>query len=277
MLQLEPLPVCLNGPLPHSAFGRAYSSRNMATAEVTLQESTPGRGRRLLRFFFVAMAALAMTVVLLAFVPEFRRFAAGTFPIAPVLHIHAAMMAAWVGAFALQAYLGASGQIALHRQVGPYAVAIAGIAWLSMIFVEVRALMVHPIPQDLRELDWMLPGPLVYLTVPIFLVWAIRERRRPEWHKRLMTFALFVGLLAPIERFLWIPADKGFLPFLGALDLCLLAPMVSYDLYTRSGRLHAATVRAMFVLIAGEAILFGLWGTDQWHQFASVVAHRVHG
>jgi len=249
----------------------------MSIAEVVLQASERGRGKKPLRYFFPAIAAFAMAVVLLAFVPEFWRFAAGTFAIAPVLHVHAAMMVAWVGAFALQAYLGASGQIALHRRVGPYAVAVAGAAWLSMIFVEVRALVVHPIPQDLRELDWMLPGPLVYLTVPIFLVWYIHERRRPEWHKRLMTFALFIGLLAPIERFLWIPADRGFLPFLGALDLCLLAPIVSYDLYTRSGRLHAATVSATFVLISGEAILFALWGTDLWHQFASVVAHWVHG
>jgi hypothetical protein len=187
------------------------------------------------------------------------------------------MMVAWVGAFAFQAYLGASGQVALHRRVGPFAVAVGWIAWLSMIFVEVRALIVHPIPQDLREFDWMLPGPLIYLTVPILLVWAVRERRRPEWHKRLMTFVLFLGLLAPIERFLWIPADNGFLPFLGALDLCLLAPIVGYDLYTRSGRLHAATVRATLVLLAGEAILCALWGTDRWHQFASVVVHRVHG
>jgi hypothetical protein len=145
-----------------------------------------------------------------------------------------------------------------------------------MIFVEVRALVVHPIPQAVRELDWMLPGPLIYLTFPIFLAWAVHERRRPQWHKRLMTFALFLPLLAPIERFLWIPADNGFLPFLAVLDLCLLAPIVSYDLYTLKRRLHPATVRATLVLLAGEAILFALWGTDQWHRFAWAAVHWVH-
>ena len=146
-----------------------------------------------------------------------------------------------------------------------------------MLFVEVRVLVVHPAPQDVRELDWLLPGPLIYLSFPLFLVWAVHERRRPQWHKRLMTFGLFLPLLAPIERFLWIPADRGFLPFLGALDLCLLAPIVGYDLYTRKGRLHPATVRATLLLLAGEAILFALWGTDQWHRFASAAVQWVHG
>jgi hypothetical protein len=246
----------------------------MATVDVALR--APGRHRRL-RYFFAGMAAFATAIVLAAFVPEFLQFAAGTFPIPAVLHIHAAIMMAWVGAFALQAYLGASGQTALHRRFGPYAVGVGWVAWLSMIFVEVRVLIVHPIPKDARDLDWMLPGPLIYLTVPIFLVWAVHERRRPQWHKRLMTFALFLPLLAPIERFLWIPADKGFLPFLAALDLCLLTPIVSYDLFTLKGRLHPATVQATLLVLVGEALLLALWGTDQWHHFASFVVHWVHG
>ena len=249
----------------------------MTTADVALQVPVPPRRRRLRRFFFAGMALFATAIVLAAFVPEFLRFAAGTFPIALVLHAHAAIMVAWIGAFALQAYLGATGQTALHRRLGPYAVGVAAVAWLSMIFVEVRVLIVHPIPQNARELDWMLPGPLIYLTVPIFLVWAVHERKRPQWHKRLMTFALFLPLLAPIERFLWIPADKGFLPFLAALDLCLLAPIMGYDFYTRRGRLHPATVRATLLLLISQAMLFALWGTERWHRVASMVVHFVHG
>jgi len=248
----------------------------MATAEVALQVPSRRR-RRSLRYFFAAMALFATAIVLAAFVPEFVKFAAGTFPIAPVLHVHAAIMMAWVGAFVLQAYLGASGQTALHRRFGPYVVGVGAVAWASMVFVEVRALVVHPIPQAVRELDWMLPGPLIYLTFPIFLAWAVHERRRPQWHKRLMTFALFLPLLAPIERFLWIPGDRGFLPFLSALDVCLLAPVVAYDLYALKGRLHPATVRATLLLLSGEAILLALWGTDQWHRFAWVAVKWVHG
>ena len=247
----------------------------MATAEVALQ--APRGPRRALRYFSVGMAAFATAIVLAAFIPEFVQFAAGTFPIAAVLHVHAAIMMAWVGAFALQAWLGASGRTALHRRLGPYAVGVALLAWASMIFVEVRTLVEHPLPQSPRELDWLLPGPLIYLSFPIFLAWAVRERRRPQWHKRLMIFAVFLPLLAPIERFLWIPADRGFLPFIAALDLCLFAPIVSFDLYTLKGRLHPATVRATLVVLAGEALLFALGGTALWHRFALAAVHLVHG
>ncbi len=53
------------------------------------------------------MVALAFAILSLAFVPEFIRYAHGAFPIAPIVHVHAAIMAAWTLAFAVQVYLGA--------------------------------------------------------------------------------------------------------------------------------------------------------------------------
>jgi hypothetical protein len=249
----------------------------MATAELVMDASPPCRRRRPLRYFFVGMAVLSVIILGFAFVPEYRRFAAGAFPIAAVLHVHAAIMAAWVAAFGLQAYLGATGRTNLHRRVGPYAVAVGWVAWTSMIFVEARVLVAHPIPQDVGDYDWMLPGPYVYLAFGILLAWAVHERRRPAWHKRLMTFALFLALQAAIQRFLWIPITYGYWPFALALDVALLVPTVSYDLSTLKGRLHPATIRGALLLIGAQALLLTLWGTDLWRGFASSVAHTVHG
>jgi hypothetical protein len=249
----------------------------MATAEVPMVGAAPRRKRKASRYFFVGMATLAVLVLLIAFVPEYRKFWAGSFPIAGVLHIHAMIMGTWVAAFVVQAYLGATGRTSLHRRTGPYVVAIGCVAWASMIFVEFRALIVHPLPQNVREYDWNLPGPLVYLTFPIYLAWAVHERRRPAWHKRLMIFALFLPLLAAIQRYLWIPIDYGYWPFAAALNISLLVPLMSYDLITFKGRLHPATIRATILLSGAQALLFLLWGTAPWRGFASTVAHAVHG
>jgi len=249
----------------------------MATIKLVMDAPVPHRRRRTLRYFFVGMAAAAVVIVGLTFVPEYRKFSAGTFPIAGVLHIHAAIMATWVAAFGCQAYLGATGRTNLHRRVGPYAVAVGWVAWASMIFVETRSLVAHPLPQDVGDFDWMLPGPYVYLTFGILLAWAVRERRRPAWHKRLMTFAMFLALQATIQRFLWIPITYGYWPFALTLDVVLLVPMIGYDLSTLKGRLHPATVRAALLLIGAQALMLGLWGTDLWRGFASVVAHAVRG
>lgn len=223
------------------------------------------------------MATLAVILVLLAFVPEYRKFAGGTFPITAVLHVHALIMGTWVAAFVVQAYLGATGRTALHRRFGSYVVAIGCLAWASMVFVEFRALAVHPLPKDPSDYDWNLPGPLVYLTFPIYLAWAVHERRRPSWHKRLMIFALFLPLLAAIQRYLWIPVDYGYWPFAAALDISLLVPLLSYDLITLKGRLHPATIRGSILLIGAQALLFLLWGTALWRGVAFTVARALHG
>lgn len=252
---------------------------DMATPEFAIEPPARGRGHRPLPYFFPGMAAFAAVILAFTFIPEFFRFAAGTFPIAWVLHIHAAIMFSWVAAFALQAYLGTSGRTATHRRIGTYAIAIGWLAWVSMIFVEFRGLAVYPPPQDPADYDWTLPGPFIYLTFGLFLAWAVHERTRSQWHKRLMTFALFLSVGAAIQRYHWIPRPKGFgygaIAF--ALDLILLAPLVVYDLRTLKRRLHPATVRGAVLLLGSEVVLFVVWGSAPWREFASYVAHRIHG
>ena len=249
----------------------------MATADCVMDAPAPHRRPGPLRYFFVGMVIVATVVLGVAFIPEYRKFAAGAFPIAGVLHVHAAIVTAWVAAFAFQAYLGATGRTNLHRRVGPYALSVGRIAWASMIFVEMRALVAHPIPLEASEYDWLLPGPYVYLTFGILLAWAIHERRRPAWHKRLITFAVFLTLQAAIQRYLWIPITSGYWPFALALDIVLLVPMIGYDLTTLRGRLHPATVRGALLLVGAQALLLALWGTALWRSFAFTVVHAVHG
>ena len=231
------------------------------------------RARRKFRPFFTGMALFAVAIAALAFVPEYIEHAAGRFPIAWVLHIHGAIMTAWLGSFLVQAYLGATGRITLHQKTGNVAFAIGWLAWVSMIFVEWRALAVHGVPEDPRAYDWLLPGPYVYLTFPLFLAWGYRNRQRPDWHKRFLMFALFLSLQAAIERYAWLPSRFGFWPFAGTLDVCLLLPLLAYDVGKLKSKLHPATVRGALVLFAAQAILFSLWGTAVWRHFAEKVVH----
>jgi hypothetical protein len=92
-----------------------------------------------------------------------------------------------------------------------------------------------------------------------------------------MIFALFVPLLAAIQRYLWIPIDYGYAPFAAFLDVALLAPLAGYDVYTLKGRLHPATVRGTILLLVSQTLLFALWGTALWRHFALAVAQAVHG
>jgi hypothetical protein len=226
------------------------------------------------------MVAASVVILALAFVPEAIAYARGAFPISPILHVHAAIMAAWVGGFAVQAYLGVKGKIVHHQRAGRITFLIGWLAWASMVFVEWRAMLVHPLPDELAGYDELLAGPYIYLTFPIFLVWAYHERRRPMWHKRLMLFALFLSLGAAAQRYLWLPmydSRAGYWPIAAFIDVALLLPMVTFDLVTLRGRLHPSTTRGMAVLFSAQAIMLTLWGSSAWREFAYNVSHTVHG
>lgn len=250
----------------------------MATAELAVGSPRERRRRRPLTLFFIFMVAMSVAILLVAFVPEFVDYAHGTFPIAPILHVHASIMAAWVAAFGVQAYLGAKGKIVQHQRAGRLAIIIAWTAWASMVFVEWRAILVHPLPDELSIYDLLLPGPYIYLTFPVFLAWAYHERRRPMWHKRLMLFALFISLQAAVQRYPWFPISHshgGYWPFLAFTDLCLLVPLIALDLTTLKRRLHPATVRGTVLLFVAQGFMLSLWGTNAWREFAYNVTHAV--
>ena len=250
----------------------------MATAELAVGSSRQRRRRRPLRFFFIFMVAVSIAILALAFVPEFIAYAHGAFPIAPILHVHAAIMVAWVAAFAAQAYLGAKGKIVQHQRAGRIAFVIGWLAWASMVFVEWRAMLVHPLPDSLPPYDEFLAGPYIYLTFPVFLAWAYHERRRPMWHKRLMLFALFLSLGAAVQRYVWLPmtdSRAGYWAIAAFSDVALLLPLVAFDLVTLRGRLHPATVRGMAVLFGAQALMLSLWGSFAWRQFAYSFTHAV--
>ena len=222
------------------------------------------------------MVALALAMLSLAFVPEFISYAHGAFPIAPIVHVHAAIMASWVLAFAVQVYLGAKGKIVQHQRAGRIAFGIGWLAWASMVFVEWRAMLLHPLPNTLPPYDELLAGPSIYLTFPVFLAWAYGERRRPMWHKRLMLFAFFLSLGAAIQRYVWLPmtdSPAGYWAIDAFLDACLLVPLLTFDLVMLRGRLHPATLRGTAVLFVAQAITLSLWGSSMWREFAYNFSH----
>jgi hypothetical protein len=228
--------------------------------------------------FFIFMVAVSVAILSAAFVPEIIAYAQGTFPIAPILHLHAAIMVAWIAAFAVQAYLGATRKIIQHQRAGRIAFAIGWLAWASMVFVEWRAMLVHPLPDTLPPYDEFLAGPYIYLTFPIFLAWAYRERRRPMWHKRLMLFALFLSLGAAVQRYVWLPMTDtrgGYWAIAAFMDVALLSPLVTFDLVTLRGRLHPATVRATAALFFTQAVMLSLWGSSAWREFAYNISHAL--
>jgi hypothetical protein len=225
---------------------------------------------RFTRYCFILLAVLGILIAAIAFVPQFVKFAAGTFPIAWVLNVHGALMGAWLALFLAQAILASTGRLALHRKLGTFGIVVGFPVWASMVLVEMRRKVVHPLEPDLSAAyDWDLPGVYVYTTFLVFFIGAVYQRRRwPAWHKRFMAFATFVAVQAAEQRNLWLPRfAPGYWTDAIYLDICLLIPLIAYDYFTAK-RIHPATIAASCMLLGAQGVLLVVWGHPEWRHFA---------
>ncbi|HEU5400997.1 MAG TPA: hypothetical protein VFU86_06545, partial [Terriglobales bacterium] len=166
-------------------------------------------------------------------------------------------------------------RVAQHRRIGNFGIAIGWLAWLSLLIAEWHGIYSKSLPEDIRIYDRLLPFLYIFPTFAVFLVWAYRKRNQPQWHKRLITCALFLSLEAAIERLVWLPGGFGYWPFAIFLDGCLLVPLAGFDIITFNRKLHPATIRGALLIIGAQTILFLLWGTNVWRHFAYAVIHNL--
>ncbi len=200
-------------------------------------------------------------------VPTYIAFFSGRFPIAGVVNVHALLMSTWLATFLTQAILASTGKLALHRKVGSFGIALGIVVWASMVFVEIRAMVVNP-PTEPRDFDWLLPGVYCYTSFLLFFSAAVWLRHRPDWHKRLMLFATFVALQAVEQRMRWLPhSSVNYWTDFAYVDACLFLPLIGFD-WASLRRLHPATIRASAVLLCAQAAVLLAWGTTGWHRLA---------
>jgi len=189
-----------------------------------------------------------------------------------LVHLHGAVMTAWVVLFIVQVWLISAHRVRVHQRLGYAGVALAvvvvGVGFATAVASAARGNSGGPIP------------PLVFLVVPIFdLVvftilfgFAIAYRRRPETHKRLMLLTVFNFLPPAIARIplAWIAA-LGPLSFFGIPDVLALASL-AFDTW-RHRRLSRAFALGTLLLVASHPIRFMIGGTMAWAKFANWLVH----
>lgn len=221
--------------------------------------------------FFQAMALLMLAAVVAGFWGTLVRPAE---PLRPYLAVHGAIVAAWFGLFAVQTLLVAAGRTALHRRLGVAGVCLA----VAVIASSLYTLANLPANWRLQGIDiearrgliglvlWGDFGALVAFAA--LLSCAVRERRRPDAHSRLMLLAMCSILSPALIRVAALPPFAGFdgvlLTMLGLLALGLT--LIAYDLLTLR-RVHRVTAWGVpFFLVVHLAPAFTVPGTalDRW-------------
>lgn len=259
-----------------------------ASGDAVSTASGGALSRAIDRWIYVFMAISFVTYTLVGFIPDslmkMELVAAGQRPPFPaVLHVHAALMGAFLLLLLAQTTLMATGRRQLHQTLGIAGLAI-GPALVIVGFILVPTMyhqiwggiQVAPPPiqaemqQGLRAFDnIMLLQIRIGILFPIFLAIALLARRTDSGlHKRMMLLSIAPALPAAFDRMTWLPTTLPASPIAPDLyTLAAIAPMFLWDVY-RNRTIHKAYVIWFTLFLASAIIINLLWNTEWWHATA---------
>ncbi len=200
------------------------------------------------RRFFRNVITVMAVILLSGFVVQLA-LGRSSFGAPLIVHAHAVVFMGWVFITLTQTWLGASGNIALHRQVGRIAVVwVIGLVILGPM-VTIAAIQTARTPFFFQPQHFLIANPTTLVGFVGLFGAAIVLRRQTEWHMRLQVGA-FAMLMGPgFGRLLPMP----FLPpyaFEIAELTALVIPIVCLVRDWRvHGRLHPAWLWSMGVLV----------------------------
>ncbi|HET9391274.1 MAG TPA: hypothetical protein VFO44_16625 [Steroidobacteraceae bacterium] len=206
----------------------------MSVTSGSLLDIQTSRGIRGARSRFFLWAALVVgSIVVTGFTKSyFDRLALGETTLAPLVRIHAGVMAGWFVLFIAQAALIAGGRPDLHRRVGIAGVALAVALLSTSMMVTWHAAAVE-VARNKEVFFRMILG-FNGLSLVVFAAAfgaAIALRRRPQFHKRFMLLASLCLLGPAFGRLIQNPYAV-----IGAVNATILVCVVMDTV--RNGRLH---------------------------------------
>jgi hypothetical protein len=222
------------------------------------------------RQFYTGMALAAAVVVFVGFAPTFYLRANDQSASLPTyLQVHGVLFTTWIALFIAQTSLVAARRTDLHRRLGWVTAALAVV----MIVVGTNA--------GVTAMRGRLPdqgdAALSFLTTPLFSMVAfatlvgaaIRFRRDPQTHKRLMTLATISILDAAVARLPFAFLRSSSWNYLPTTDVFLLAALL-YDLASRR-RVHPAYLWGGLVLVIEQSLRIPIGETEAWKTIARMI------
>jgi len=166
-----------------------------------------------------------------------------------------------------QAALVTLGRVRLHRQMGSVGIGYGALVLVMGLVVTFVAPVLH-----VRAGEWTVDRAAAFLILPLvdmvlfagFFGGAIRYRRTPEVHKRLILAATVALSFAAVARMFPGPSLLAVLIWLSPV---LAAMMV--DLWTR-GRVHGVNVLSLVVLAIAFARVL-VMETEGWRRFGRAI------
>ena len=216
------------------------------------------------RYFYFFMSLLVAAIVIYGFSHTVNPNLIEAHPPRPrLLWVHATLFSGWVAFFILQTSLVRTRNVSIHRTLGWFG---AGLAAAMTVVGIATAIVMRRF--DMRFLPADVAGPAAFLMVPLFDItgftvffWlAVRWRRKPELHRRLMLIATCVLTAAawgrvpnPTFAYVWFYSGVDALILLGVLRDLIVMKRVHRVYWIALPVLVVAQVFVMRTLLSGAA------------------------
>ena len=222
--------------------------------------------------FYIGLSVLVTTIAFVGFWPTyFGPLLAGTVDKLPVIHVHAAIYVGWLAIFIAQATFAATRRMDLHVRLGNIGIGYGVLVIVMGVTVAISMFAVRVHAGNIEEAQMRLVAPLLDMVffAPLFAA-AVRLRRKPEIHKRLMIVATTVLLVAAVGRMSFVGRPWPLLLVWGS-PLLLGA---AYDIVRR--RAVPWIYLLGIVVIVARAFGARLVGeTGMWHDWSAWLATVV--
>ena len=224
------------------------------------------------RWIYVAMAALFLATAVVGFGPRSVEILTGVRRNPPlVVHIHAALIVAWLGMLLTQTTLVAIGKTAWHKALGLASLVLGPAIVAAMVAVSIWRFDERvSLGQITAGANTLLNQGRAILYFSVFFLWAILSRKADcETHKRMMILTIVPATTAAFARMSWLPIttpDSPLAPH--AYMLLLLTPMIIYDV-VRLGRPHSAYLIGLALMLPWMIATQLLWNSPWWVATAS--------
>lgn len=235
------------------------------------------RGRVASKFF--ARCALLMLAMVLSAFPftYFGPIVSGSQHFAPVYHIHGLLFFGWIGLYAWQTHLVATGRTARHREWGLAGIAISALMVPLGVILAIEAIQRRTAEGNQHPFDNTLYNVIDITSFAVLMIASIAAvTRHTEWHRRF-TFGAAIVLVGPaISRWIFNPWFVTIPQFPPISDMApnliadaFLIALVVHDRRT-FGRIHPATLW-LFTLVPIHVVTPFLAATDWWRGLAPFI------
>jgi hypothetical protein len=183
-------------------------------------------------------------------------------PLTPLIHIHGFVFTAWIVLLLVQARLAATSRIGIHRRLGVVGAVIATLMVVVGTLTALHAVVRGVAPGGAEPRRFLVVPLFALLVFAILFVAAIRARRTPQTHKRLMLLATIALLPPALARWVIVYLGLG-PPVVLALSALFVVPVVVWDLRTR-GRLHPATLWGGLLVVGSIPLRLAIGLSAGW-------------